>query len=465
MPKFLRRLSALFHSSRMQRKLGEEMAAHRDMMPADRRPYFGSTLRFQEEAGDQWGWTWLDHFRQDLLYGARSLRRSPGFALAAIAVLSLGIGANLAEFDLFNAFLHRLNVPDPDSLCQFFRISRQNPATGSFAIPETESYRRENTVLSAVISETDLRDACPAEDSVELRCVLVSGNFFGALRVPLWFGLVAPLMAQSIPQPAFDVASVKPSPASGPSNSNFPLGPGNAYTPNGGYFSATGFPLITYIAFAYKVMGEQSLEQLPGWARTDRFDIQARVQGNPTKDQMRLMMRSLLAERFKLAIHDDTRQVSVAALVLVKASKLGSQLRAHPADSPCPTDAPPAAVSSDPRYPLLCGGLLPMQPSAPGRIRLAGRNVTIDFIAKSLTPGVGQGRPLVDRTTLTGTFDFNIEWAPEIPGPVKPGAEEQPDRGPTFEEALREQLGFKLESQKGPIPVFVVDHLEHPSEN
>jgi uncharacterized protein (TIGR03435 family) len=287
-----------------------------------------------------------------------------------------------------------------------------------------------------------------------------SGSFPG---VALWFGLVAPLMAQSVPQPAFDVASVKPSPASGPANSNFPLGPGNAYTPNGGYFSATGFPLITYIAFAYKVMGEQALEQLPGWARTDRFDIQARVQGNPTKDEMRLMMRSLLAERFKLAIHDDTRQVPVLAFVLVKPGKLGSQLRSHPSDTPCPTDAPPAAVSPDPRYPLLCGGLLQMQPSAPGRLRLAGRNVTIDFIAKSLTPALN--RAMVDRTSLTGTFDFNLEWAPEIPGGGKPGVEEQPDRGPTFEEALREQLGFKLESQKGPISVFVVDHLEHPSEN
>ena len=98
----------------------------------------------------------------------------------------------------------------------------------------------------------------------------------------------------------FDVASVKQNKSDGASISNFPLGPGAVYVPNGGLFSATGFPLATYIAFAYKLTGNdaQSLpSQLPGWATTDRFDIQARVQGNPSKDQMRLMMRSLLGDR------------------------------------------------------------------------------------------------------------------------------------------------------------------------
>src|SRR5258708_7607452 len=123
MRKFFRRVSALLHRRKLQRELAEEMAAHREMMPADRAQCFGSTLRFHEEAADQWGWTWLDQFRQDLKYGTRSLRRSPGFALTAIAVLSLGIGVNLAEIHVFNALLYRLQVRDLDSLCQFFRMS------------------------------------------------------------------------------------------------------------------------------------------------------------------------------------------------------------------------------------------------------------------------------------------------------------------------------------------------------
>src|SRR5260370_10379324 len=109
MRKLMRRISALIHRRRLQRELQEEMAAHREMMPADRQQNFGSTLRLQEEAGDQWGWTWLDHFRQDVVDAARSLGRLPGFALTAIAGLSLWIGVNLAEIHLFNTHRHRLH--------------------------------------------------------------------------------------------------------------------------------------------------------------------------------------------------------------------------------------------------------------------------------------------------------------------------------------------------------------------
>src|SRR4029077_13382109 len=155
MRKFFRRLCALFHCRRLQQQLVEEMAAHREMMPADRQQNFGSALRFQEEVADQWGWTLLDQFRQDIVYGMRSLGRSPGFALTAIAVLSLGIGVNLAEIHLLNALLHRIHVRDLDSLTRFYRVSKEG-TTGTLSIPAIEFYRRSNTVLSAVISETEV---------------------------------------------------------------------------------------------------------------------------------------------------------------------------------------------------------------------------------------------------------------------------------------------------------------------
>ncbi len=222
-----------------------------------------------------------------------------------------------------------------------------------------------------------------------------------------------------LPQtPQFDVASVKPNRSGGPANSNFPLGPGDVYVPNGGFFSATNQTLITYILFAYKIMGNQMqflLPQLPGWVTTERFDIQARVDGNPSKDQMRLMMRSLLAERFKLAIRHEIREMPVLALVLSKPGKLGPQLRPHPAEAPCPITAQ-AALSSptvEGGFPTLCNGLFVLPPSVPGRLRAGGRNVTIGFIADSLSAGADLGRPMVDRTGITGTIDFILEWRPE----------------------------------------------------
>ena len=204
MGKFIRRLSALFHRRRLQQELEEEMAAHREMMPADRQRHFGSTLRFQEEAGDQWGWTWLDHFRQDIAYGTRSLTRSPGFALTAIAVLSLGIGVNLAEIHLFNALLHRLQVRDLDSLCRFFRVTREG-TSGGFSLPAIEFYQRHNTVLSAMIAETFVPGVFHAEDSEDLRCSMVSGNFFEELGITPVYGR---LLDQQDDQPGAPAVAV-----------------------------------------------------------------------------------------------------------------------------------------------------------------------------------------------------------------------------------------------------------------
>lgn len=273
----------------------------------------------------------------------------------------------------------------------------------------------------------------------------------------------------------FDVASVKPNKSNGVRYANFSLGPGDDYSANGGLFMATNFPVSAYLFFAYKMTINQLnllLPRLPKWATSDGFDIQARAPGNPTKDQMRLMMQSLLADRFKLAMHYETRQLPVFGLVLVKPGKTGPLLKQHPDGSPCPlsTSAPgtaPTQSLADAGFPSTCGGVVGMPPSAPGLLHAGGRNVSMELIASTMSGAVtGVDRPVVDQTGLKGRFDFAMEFVPELNGVPSGGAPvPAAPSGPAFSEALRDQLGLKLESQKAPFEVIVIDHVEEPSEN
>ena len=278
---------------------------------------------------------------------------------------------------------------------------------------------------------------------------------------------------------AFDTATVRQN-TTAPSNarsSTFPLGPGDVYLSRGGFFGARNFALYLYIFFAYKVTDNQEQfldEQLPKWAFTDRFDIEARKEGNPTKDQMRLMMRSLLADRFRLAAHHEIRQLPVYALLVDQPGKLGPLLQKHPDEVPCPdTPMPPSPPPLGPpqvldaRFPPACGGFVNMAPSAPGRIRAGAREVSMGFIADSLTGGLGGlDRPIWDRTDLPGKFDVAIEFVPQTNGSSPLGPNFRPDpTGPSLVQALKEQLGLRLEAQTGPVDVLVLDYVEPLSPN
>src|SRR5215831_13950123 len=144
MRKFFRRLFAFVHQRRLRQELEAEMAAHREMMPTDRQKHFGNTQRLCEEIADEWGWTLVDQFRQDLRYGVRSLRRSPGFTLTAVTVLSLGIGVNLAEIHVLQALRHRIHVQNVETLVQVFHVTTQG-TSGAFSAPAIEFYRRHNS--------------------------------------------------------------------------------------------------------------------------------------------------------------------------------------------------------------------------------------------------------------------------------------------------------------------------------
>lgn len=232
---------------------------------------------------------------------------------------------------------------------------------------------------------------------------------------------------------SFDVASVKQdtaAPSAQTMHTNIPLGPQDLFTPTGGLFSATNFPLIVYMTFAYKLTPDQIpaiMSKLPRWTSTDRFDIQARVEGNPTKDQFRLMMQALLADRFKLTVHNETRQLPVFALVLDKPGKLGPQIRPHPEDSQRSTAQPPPGLAPTIAggFPEPCGGVVAVQPSAPGRLRAGARNMSMSMIATSLSVPqlTSVDRPILDKTGLAGQFDFIIEFTPQLNGPLPPGCE------------------------------------------
>jgi uncharacterized protein (TIGR03435 family) len=270
----------------------------------------------------------------------------------------------------------------------------------------------------------------------------------------------------------FAVASVKASKPGGQSYSNFPLGAGDAYIPNGGFFSAANTSLAAYIFFAWQVPGSQAqlfVKQLPQWVMTDKFDIQARAAGNPTKNDMRMMMRALLTERFRFKIHTEVRDVPVLAVVLARPGKLGPGLRAHASDAHCPTSvaagAPADSVNAaDAGFPVICSSVVGMPAENAGRIRSGARNVTMEFLANYLSGEGTFARPLIDATGLNGTYDFAIEWAPQ--GRPPPGATFTPDpSGPSFEEAIGDQLGLKLKSRNSSMEVIVVDHIEQLSGN
>jgi uncharacterized protein (TIGR03435 family) len=275
---------------------------------------------------------------------------------------------------------------------------------------------------------------------------------------------------------AFEVASVKPTKKPRFPPGIFPLDIGNAKTA-GGRFSGT-FPVKAFVAFAYKLLPAEISTKLPeSFSQENLFEIEARAPGNPTKDQMRLMMQSLLAERFKLRVHFETREGPVFALTLVRPGQIGPKLRPHGDGPACPDSFDMNSVTTPPRhandpFPPACGSI--QSTRAANSTLLGARDVTVEAIAEGAIYGMGSligevDKPVVDRTGLKGSYDFRLE----LPlgtfsfslAPPNPGAQAADPKGTPFLNALREQLGLKLVSSKGPIRKLVIDHIEPPSGN
>jgi uncharacterized protein (TIGR03435 family) len=300
---------------------------------------------------------------------------------------------------------------------------------------------------------------------------------------PLAFGINTPLLhAQSTDtdwekaaggKMAFEVASVKRSPpGTEGSRSNFPLTLGSSNFASVGSLMSVNLPLRVLIGFAFKLSAGQThflISGLPPWVDSQWFDIEARAPiNNPSKDQFRLMVQSLLADRFKLTMHEESRQLRIYALVLTKLGRTGPQLRPHVEDAKCGAEGLAGAPPAPAEFSLFpCGATVMGASSIPGRVRGGGRNVGLDYIAAFLTgtgfQGTAPDRPVVNQTGLTGEYDFWIEFVPDtnrLPGAAQPDPDD-----PSFLEALQDQLGLKLMAKTGPVDVLIVDHVEEPTPN
>jgi bla regulator protein blaR1 len=254
---------------------------------------------------------------------------------------------------------------------------------------------------------------------------------------------------------------------------NFALNIDDTSIPPGGRLLAD-FPLESYIEFAYKIMparaqAEAMIAHLPKWVAEDSFVIQAKAEGTPTKDQMRLMMQSLLADRFKLAVHFETQEIPVLAVGRKRSGEFGPRLRPHSEGPSCDITLPVPPDRSSPS--VIPGGFIPvcsefLAISGPNHtVSLGARDVTLKQIADYLGSLGILGRPVVDQTGLTGKFDFTLNWMLERKGPQMSGASDQPDTGPSLLEALKEQFGFNVKGTKASVPILVIDHVEQPSPN
>lgn len=286
--------------------------------------------------------------------------------------------------------------------------------------------------------------------------------------VPLVLLLTAAgIRAQTADTMEFEVASIKPSPP--------PEGRGIRVSCTGGpgskdptLFTCENMSLNNLVCNAYEIAYYQL--SAPDWGMQTRFHVNARVPAGATKEQFRLMLQKLLADRFKLVVHHETKDFQKYELVVAKGGPKLKPAAPPPApkDDAAPSSAP--AERTGPHldkdgYPAV-GSDRPGMAIMNGRARMYQPGVTMDRMAGMLA---GQtGSPVTNATGLDGKYDISLYWqgggGMRASASADGAAESEP--GPTIFEAIQQQLGLKLESRKGPIDILVIDHAEKtPIEN
>jgi uncharacterized protein (TIGR03435 family) len=239
--------------------------------------------------------------------------------------------------------------------------------------------------------------------------------------------------------PGFDVASIR-------ANNTSSDGRHHIYNdPAESHFRTVNLSIKDLIQFAYGLPDSQILGG-PAWLDSAMYDIDAKsdtsvdaqlhtLPSNAARHRKQLMVQALLAERFQLATHQETRQLPVFNLVLAKGGP------AFKADSSV-------------------GNTID---TGRNHLHISGTQDTVATLARELAQVLG--RVVVDNTGLTGSYDLKLRWTPDNEPPPMLNGQPDPNPAPDIFTAIQEQLGLKLESGKGPVPVLVIDHIERPSEN
>lgn len=229
--------------------------------------------------------------------------------------------------------------------------------------------------------------------------------------------LASAACAQPVATPQFEVASIRPSAA--------PNGDSSGGKTGHGQLNMNNMTLKRLIMGAYMI-GPNQVFSGPSWLESDRFDIRAKADSDVDDSVLMKMLQSLLAERFKLAIHKDTKTIQAYVL---EVGKNGSKMKKSE-----------SAESST--------------HGSRGKLEVTG--TTMKTFAEVLARQMDL--PVVNQTGLEGTFDFTLEWTPE-------NNKSSGDAGPSIFTAIQEQLGLRMRAQKAPVEVLVIDHAEKPTEN
>jgi uncharacterized protein (TIGR03435 family) len=249
-------------------------------------------------------------------------------------------------------------------------------------------------------------------------------------------GLISTPLAHGQDQPArltFEVASIKPAKGGGP-------GGGIKALPGGQEYRAQNVPVKLMISLMYRV----SMRQItggPGWLDTDLYDVDAKADHSYNLDDLHAMFQNLLADEFKLKFHKEIKEGPVYALVVDKG---GSKMKVNDSEQDFK---------------------IPINGGRDGVI--VGTRVPMKYFCWWLGLVLQRDqRPVIDKTGLDKNYDFALSFAPDLP-PNVPTENLPPgllDR-PTIFDALKQQLGLKLEAEKGPVEYYAIDHVEKPAEN